>query len=464
MRLVIREHSKECLIELAADNSNNKEFESYLSIKPRALNGRRNEDIPCYYIHCSNNKIELEANYYIGLDWIGANKKYVHVTPKVNLQVIREFKGGVASEDAENSSNSIGPLFQDSDYLELNYLNMLQQIAECAETLPFTDGVLFIDWNSPEIEIEHKDDLLTPFLIVQFLNLLKQIVRKGLRKSYYKIQSNLQNKVKGKILVGATIKANLLKNRITHTFCEYQEFGIDNVENRFLKKVLNFVANYIPNNPGLFKGLEQTLFQIISYCSSAFENVSEVMDEQELKQVKGNVFFKEYISAIRIGQYILKRFAYNISNISKEKISTPPFWIDMPRLFELYVYRQLLNKFSSHHVKYHFSTYGNELDFLITAPGCEMVVDAKYKLHYQKGQIHQDIRQVAGYARLSKVYKELGFEDDKLIDCLIIYPDIHNGNCQIIDLNDLRKEEYKIHSYRNIYKIGIKLPLLTDIS
>lgn len=459
MRLTIREHSKECLIELAQDNSNKKEFESYLNIKPRALNSRRNEKIPCYNIHCTENRIELEANYFIGLDWIGPSQKYVHVSPKVNLQIITQFKEGIASDDYEDSSNGTGPV-QGTDYLELNYLKMLQQVAECAEALPYTDAILFIDWDSLEIEIEQKDDLLTPFLIVQFLNLLKQIVRKGLRKSYYKIQSNLQNRVKGKILVGATIKTNLLKNKATNTFCEYQEFGIDNIENRFLKKVLRFVTNYIPNNPGLFKGLEQALFQIISYCSSAFESVSEVMDEQDLKYVKSNVFFKEYISAIKFGQYILKRFAYNISNISSEKISTPPFWIDMPQLFELYVYRQLLNRFSSHHIKYHFSTYGNELDFLITAPGWEMVVDAKYKLHYKKGEIHQDIRQVAGYARLSKVYKELSIEDNRLIDCLIIYPDIQNGKSEIADLNDLRKDEYKIHSYRNIYKIGIKLPCL----
>ena len=49
---------------------------------------------------------------------------------------------------------------------------------------------------------------------IQFLNLLKSIVRKGLKKSYYKVQENLNNKVKGKILVSTHIKQNIFKKRM----------------------------------------------------------------------------------------------------------------------------------------------------------------------------------------------------------------------------------------------------------
>ena len=76
--------------------------------------------------------------------------------------------------------------------------------------------LLEIYWEDPKIKIEQKEDHLTPFLIVQFLSLLKVIVRKGL-KNLYKIQENLTNQVKGKILVGQHIKQNVFKNRFTTT-------------------------------------------------------------------------------------------------------------------------------------------------------------------------------------------------------------------------------------------------------
>lgn len=44
-----------------------------------------------------------------------------------------------------------------------------------------TNNLLLIDWEDKEIEI-------TQILVVQFLNLLKEITRKGLKKSYYKKQ------------------------------------------------------------------------------------------------------------------------------------------------------------------------------------------------------------------------------------------------------------------------------------
>lgn len=460
MRLSICEHRRELLIRLASEHEpcNKEEFKAYEAVKPRTFVNKRKTEVPYYKIHLSEKEIHVEADYYIGVDWLISGKKYVHVLPKVNARFSRRLEADIAAEDdlQEIGSEAIP---QDTEFQELNFLGMLHEITGNDDILPYLENILYIDWDSPEIQIDQKDDLLTPFLIVQFLHQLKHIVRKGLRKSYYVVRKNLQNRIKGKILVSQTIKTNLIRNKRTHICCEYQEYGIDHIENRFLKKVLDFVIRFIADNPALFRGTEKNLFQTIGYCSAAFESVSDEVDEQELAYVKKNVFFREYNEAIRTGQYILKRFGYNISNASKVQISTPPFWINMPELFELYVYKFLLDKFPRHHLKYHFSTYGNELDFLITAPGFEMVVDAKYKLHYQKGANQNDMRQVAGYARLNKVYREFGLQDNKLIDCLIIYPDVSNGVRNLTGINDFTIDDYKVGTYRNIFKIGIQLPL-----
>lgn len=84
------------------------------------------------------------------------------------------------------------------------------------------------------------------------------------------------------------------------------------------------------------------------------------------------------------------------------------------------------NNFDRTRIKYQFSTYGNQLDFIIKDGDNSMVIDTKYKLHYKQGHIHSDIRQVSGYARLRKVRNELltEAEKDKIIACLIVYPEI----------------------------------------
>lgn len=166
-------------------------------------------------------------------------------------------------------------------------------------------------------------------------------------------------------------------------------------------------------------------------------------------------------NVVTIGKYILKKFAYNITETSTLQKTTPPFWIDMPRLFELYCYVQILkaNPEDKHHIHYQFSTDGNSLDILITKPNYEMIIDTKYKLKYNHGHIHQDIRQVAGYARLNKVREKLKIADDKNIECLILYPDI------ITETPDYKIETIQgmsqlIHAYYKVRKLGWTLPLI----
>ena len=103
-----------------------------------------------------------------------------------------------------------------------------------------------IKWDEPPIEINKKQDLLTPFLIIEYLSLLKKIVKKGLKKSYYKTEGNLNNRVKGKILVSKTIKSNLMKGKQLNTVCSFEEFGINNIENRLLNKALVFIQRLLP--------------------------------------------------------------------------------------------------------------------------------------------------------------------------------------------------------------------------
>ena len=69
------------------------------------------------------------------------------------------------------------------------------EIAACSQNL------YEIKFDEPCIEINKKQDLITPLLMIKYLQVLKTVVRKGLKKSYYRVERNLSSKIKGKIEV-----------------------------------------------------------------------------------------------------------------------------------------------------------------------------------------------------------------------------------------------------------------------
>ncbi|MEH6538099.1 MAG: restriction endonuclease [Psychroserpens sp.] len=386
----------------------------------------RDASLPCFTVKKtkeSENIYNLTTGYFIGVDWLDSDKTALYVAPKLNL---------------ENK--------------EVDFVKMLFSSLRHVDVTKEIDELFEVKWDQPNIEIEQKQDLLTPFLVVEFLSLLKIIVRKGLKKSYYKVEKNLHSKVKGKILIGKSIKHNILQNKNLHTYCSYDEFGLNNKENRLLKKALSFVKRYLPNYTQLTDNKE--IQNTFNYINPAFHNVSGEIELNEIKQSKKNAFYKEYEHAIHLAKLILKRFGYNISNTVKDKIQTPPFWIDMSKLFELYALGLLKDRFHNQ-VKFQHKYYGNELDYLLKSDNYRMVIDAKYKLKYISGKHDEDIRQVSGYARLRNVYKALEIEQGNIIDCLIIHPDQDNG---LEDLKDVDLKEKEIPQYFDVYKVGLKLP------
>ena len=424
---------------------------------------RFNESSYCFICKKHEQGFRLKADYCIGLDWLGNTGRYLYVEPKINAKSAHQFvfQSGLDEEEIDKKKFSS----EDETIFELDYLKMLLQITSIPESLSQIKDLVTIDWKAKPIQIEQQDDRLTPFLIVRYLQIVKAIVRKGLKKKYYKVQENLNNRIKGKILVGQHIKQNVFKNKFTSTFCEYQQFGEDHTENRFLKKVLQFASSYVESNKIVFGDNYTTIQHTLNYCRPAFETISNEVKDYELKHIKHNPFYKDYAIAIEIGNHILKKFAYNISETAKKEISTPPFWIDMPRLFELYVYSKMMeaNPSDKQMIHYQFATYGNSLDILVSKPNSQMVIDAKYKLQYKDGHLHQDIRQVAGYARLNKVRTKLGVKDDTTIDCLIIFPDIEGG-IEDFTLDTILAKRTEIEAYHKVYKLGVKLPSINKNS
>ncbi|MCO5253847.1 MAG: McrC family protein [Bacteroidetes bacterium] len=382
------------------------------------------------YTEDETNPYRFETSYFVGVDWIVENELPIYVKPKL-----------------------------DDDTSEVNYVKMLFDVLKEPENYNHLDQLCEINFEKPSIAIEQKQDLLTPLLLIQYINILKKIVQKGLKKSYYTVTKNLNAKVKGKILINETIKKNHFNNKMLYSYCQYSEFGINSTENKVLKKALAFSIAAMEN----LKGVElSSLNGLVNYIQPAFLNVDSEVNIEELKSIKPNKLYKEYEQALKFAKHILRRYGYNISTANSTTINTPPFWIDMSKLFELYVFSKLKERFTHHkEVTYHQKFNYLEPDFIVNSNdgSTKMVVDAKYKPKYQNGNIStEDIRQISGYARLNKIYKFLEIEDDKVIDCLVIYS---NQGANRIDFtgDNFKIEEEK--EYKRFFKIGIELPIKT---
>ncbi|WP_407485521.1 5-methylcytosine restriction system specificity protein McrC [Elizabethkingia miricola] len=378
------------------------DWESYYhkSVKEEHLFFGENKNKRCASIALSNESTSpfcsIKSSYYIGLDrfaYLGLN---IYVEPKIN-----------------------------NEKHQLNYIEMLLEALKEPENFNHLEGLVITEFNKDWIEIEsHSSPLLTPFLIAQFLSVVKNLVRKGLKKSYYEKAENLNNCIKGKILVGKQIKQNNLKNRFTKTICRYQEFGVDTETNQFIKYVLSKISHHL-NDYSQDSEIYINLIEILRYCQGGFHRVSNTKFKNH-NYHENNPFYKNYNLAIQLGNQILALKDHNISkNSNNKKTLHPSFWIDMSKLFELFVFKKLKEHFpEENEVIYHQKHNRQEPDFIInTKNGIQAVVDAKYKPRYQTGNPSiDDARQLAGYTRLNSIYKELNIDPDVIIPAYFIYP------------------------------------------
>ena len=371
---------------------------------------------------------DLWSSYYIGIDWIKENESYIAVEPKI-----------------EN----------------LDYVKMFVHCLHHSEISKFIKDAYHVDFEKPQIETQNASWDLTPFLVVHFLSLVETITKQGLKNNYIFREENLNSKIKGKIIFSQHLKKNIVSKREDRIYCHFQEYSTDCLENRLLKKALLFVQSYTAKH--LDKEKYKLLFQKQNRLLSAFNNISENISYSEIKRIKINALYKEYVEAIDLAKQILKRFGYSYKNTNKtDEKKLPPFWIDMSKLFELYVYSLLKDAYGSK-IIYQLSEDGKrqtrghygDIDFMKLDD--KILIDTKYKeIYTQDGKYDIDnIRQLSGYARDRKVLEKLNItSDNEVVDCVIIYPDkAANDNFKNREL-----KEKNIKQFTKFYKCGVKLP------
>lgn len=363
----------------------------------------RDQQALCLSFQRNEKGVVACGSYFVGLDWIAKDELAVQVLPKMN------------------------------DGFEVDYLRMLHEALSDTENFDHLQDLITIRFDQPSILIDQQHDWLSLFLITMFIHLLQKIVRKGLKRSFYLVEENLHNKVKGRISVGRTVKLQLMKGHVTDNVCQYQVYDVDTPENRVLKKALRFCMKQLESYQKAFD--TKVVMDRARYCLPYFERVSDDVSIKAIQSCKCNPVFKDYAQ------------------------------IDMSKLFELYVFQRLREVFTERNeLRYHLKANYQELDYLLQPHSWAepYVIDAKYKPRYKDGSISkEDAREVAGYARLSKIYRLLGLNEETAlpIKCLIVYPDQSQDEHFGFD-NRSEPAFERIPEYVRIYRVGIKLPVI----
>lgn len=381
----------------------------------------------------AGDNILVRGSYFVGVDWVEQGKVAIQVNPKMN------------------------------DGFEVDYVRMLNEALSEPDNYDHLRDLVTIDFNKPAIKIRQQRDVLSVFLVTEYINMLQRIVRNGLKKSFYLVEENLRSKAKGRLMVGRNIRQNLTKGRITDNVCKYQVYDIDTPENRILKKALMFCLKQLEAYKHVFD--TGILMKRARYVKPFFNCVGNDVCVKAIQSCKCNPVYKEYAQALEFAQLLLRRYSYDITFIGKQDIPTPPFWIDMSKLFELYVYHHLRKVFTGKgEVRYHVNANYQELDYLVHPKQWPepYIIDAKYKPRYKDLHItKEDAREVSGYARLSKIYALLGLNEETTlpIKCLIVYPDQEQE--EHFTFNGDKEPAFdKISGYVRMYKVGIRLPVV----
>ena len=372
---------------------------------------------------------ELEASYYIGASWIVKNELPLLVLPKLEHLDFTEMLIVALSVGSDN----------EGEYFSKCY---------------------GIDFDEPLIETNEMLDQLTPILLIHYLSLLEKVVKAGLKKGYITIEENLKGKIKGHIVLSEQLRRNIIPQRSDRNFCRYQIYTSDIPENRLLKKALLF-SQLMLNNMMQYSRQTAIIQNRINKLNSGFDGVSDNIELSQVKSVTTNKLFRHYPEAIRVAKDILRRFDYSLSNISSDNHKTPPFWIDMSRLFELYVYSLLEESFPQQILFQVSGSGGTKADYIHV--GERIIIDAKYKAIYEKndGYELEDIREISGYSRDLNILKLFGQEyidSNQETKCLIVYPKTDVKNL-IKHTESLWSQAEDICQYRNFRKLAIYVPL-----
>lgn len=332
----------------------------------------------------------LYASYVIGAQWIDDKQtKSLVVSPKKGFE-------------------------------RIPYLHMLQGCMRYG-TLNDAVGVVFdIDECKPHINAPSLVGILGPFMVACFVSEMQKLVRRGLLRGYMPRQENM-HKAKGRVNIRHNERVNIRKGRFDRIVCQYEDYSIDIPENSMLKVSLLACRTIWTQYYLVDKATSQSLSSMtvnLNKLLCHFEGVGNYNHYEILPNRKR--LSEAYRTCLSLAKMIIRRQDRSIAE-GRLPDAVPCFWIDMALLFERYVLG-LLRRCYGEDILYQFKgVMGERPDFLLRHGDEKLILDTKYMVSVE-GKI-DIIRQLSAYARDIHIQKELGIGQDKVIPCVLIYPE-----------------------------------------
>lgn len=364
-------------------------------------------------------QVKLKSHFFVGYRWLDKTKEsFIHIKPKKVLK-----------------------------NKQVDYINMLLECLQDPVVSKDLGSTYEIFFKEKWIEIEDKNDEVSPFIVLQFLQLLDKIKIKGLKKGYMKTTSNLTSKIQGKILINQTIKSNHLKNRMDKTVCSHEVFTEDCLENQILKTALVHCSRYVG------KTTNKEVLRLLKNNLNYFSHIStKKVLESDFKKIKNSAFYKEYKEGLRLAKMIFKRFGLTLDDISQSKKSrTPPFYINMEELFKKYAQVKLRKRY-----KEVLAPNPKELkdssnpDFLIKDQ--KLMVNTNYGFWVEEGDQKEQYQNDTLLGRSGSVKQSLGVKKYEEVNILSIYPSIYG-------YKTISENYNTIDDLSNLYRFGVFIPI-----
>lgn len=350
------------------------------------------------------------------------------------------------------------PKLENLDFMSLFSFALLYQPSS-----EYFSSCYDINWDKEIIASTELYNVLTPLLVMRYLNILGKLVGKGLKRDYITVEGNLHSKIRGKIRPVANWRNNVLNKKEDCFYCQYQIFSADIPVNRLLKKALNISILLLGNIRSRSHNMTG-----LSFLSSklklvdAFRNINS---DVRIESVRNNKFDKlnmYYSEAIKLAKSIIRHQENALTDGSGDK-KVPLFWIDMSRLYEVYVLGLLQAHYPNQILFQVKGSYGTQCDYLHVGEG--IVLDAKYKLWYstdngRRGHSESmiaDVREISAYARDELFLRKMDNGVSSPI-CIIVHPDEVSTTLDKELGSSVR--DNKIEGYKDFYRLGIDLPRL----
>lgn len=368
------------------------------------------------------------SSYYIGLTEI--NGQHIEVLPKL----------------------------EDLDFMSLFSFALLYQPSS-----EYFSSCYDINWEKEIVASTELYNILTPLLVMQYLNVLDKLVGKGLKRDYITIEENLHSKIRGKLRPIANWRKNELKKKEDYFYCQYQVFSANIPVNQLLKKALDISLLLLGNVRSRSYNMTGLAFLSSKLkLVEAFKNIDNNVRLESVRNYKFDKLNMYYSEAIRLAKCIIRHQDNSLNDGSGNK-KVPLFWIDMSRLYEVYVLGLLQTHYPNQILFQVKGSYDTQCDYLHIGEG--IVLDAKYKLWYssnrgrlsQKNAMIADIREISAYARDEQLLSYMN-KDVSTPICVIIHPDKETTKLEAV-LSDSVKNN-KVEGYKDFYRLGIDLPRL----